>query len=109
MVVGGENADDTAIKFGQMNEMIYSFVTVADKVINLQIKQLDIVPAFEPREQEIYFSTTLKLVPLVAIMTLTSLLWHGGFGYYNAKKQLKNNTVEQRKEDENARAEKQAA
>lgn len=67
MTVCGEDADETAIKYGQVSMGIYNLLGQLDNLIKVKIKSVDIVSDFvsdEP-QYDIYFKVKLRLCHII--------------------------------------------
>lgn len=68
MIVVGDNAADTAIKFGKVNAAVFSFVAVVNRIVTLKVKQIDIIPGFGADLSETSCSGEIRLVPLALLI-----------------------------------------
>lgn len=59
--VGCEDADDTAIRYGQINAAVYTLLGAIDSLITLRVKSVDILPDFVRGESEYQISCKVKL------------------------------------------------
>lgn len=73
MTVCGEDAAETAVKFGRMNAAVVNAVSIVDKIFSLKVKEIDIIPDFESCESSFKASGELRLIPLAALAAAVSL------------------------------------
>lgn len=67
MLVGGEDAAQTAITYGQVNAAVYSAYGLAGRVFNMAQPKIDIRPCFTSEESDIFFELRARLLPLFLI------------------------------------------
>ena len=67
VTVSGEDAADTAIKYGKTNALVYTAISMLDSMITLKADKVDIIPGFDGREAQIIFSFKIKIIPLAVI------------------------------------------
>lgn len=77
IVVVGNDAADTAIRFGKMNQRVFFIVALVDRIMTLKTEQIDIIPGFGAKEKETYCSGVIKLIPIVLLITAFQLGFWG--------------------------------
>ena len=73
MVVLGDDAADTAIKFGKVNGAVFYAAAVLDRVMTLKTKRIDIHPGFTAEKSEIRAEGEVKAYPLAVIIAAVQL------------------------------------
>lgn len=73
LVVVGEDAAATALRFGRANAAVYSAVAVLDRIFALRVRQIEIIPGFTAEREEYSFSGEARVVPLAALIAALQL------------------------------------
>jgi hypothetical protein len=73
MVVVGQDAAATAIRYGHVSTAVYNAVAVFDRVVTLRIKRIDLVPGFTEETEQLSCSATVRLIPLAAVIAACNL------------------------------------
>lgn len=68
MVVVGEDAADTAIKFGKVNAQVFTAVAFVAGLIKLKADQVEILPGFGASQSEMSYSGVARLSPLTLLV-----------------------------------------
>lgn len=73
MTVAGDDAADTAIKFGKTNAAVVNGIALIDRIFTLRAKRIDIIPGFESGENSFEISGEVRAVPLAVLIAAVSL------------------------------------
>lgn len=67
--VRGDNAADTAIKYGGVCAAVYPLIAFLDSNLNIKLKNIDISPLFEGKKSSVSFSAQIKaeIIVLLAV------------------------------------------
>lgn len=68
MVVVGEDAADTALKFGKVNAQVFTAVAFVAGLIKLKADQVEILPGFGASQSEMSYSGVARLSPLALLV-----------------------------------------
>ena len=77
IVVVGNDAADTAIRFGKINQRVFFIVALIDRIMTLKTEQIDIIPGFGEEKKETTCSGVIKLIPIVLLITASQLGFWG--------------------------------
>lgn len=73
MVVVGEDAADTAVKFGRMNALVFPAVKIASEIITLKYKKIELIPGFAAEKEQTDLYANVKITPLTALMAAANI------------------------------------
>ncbi len=93
IVVVGEDAAATALRFGTVNAAVYSGVAILDRVFALRVRQIEILPGFTAEREEYSFSGELRLVPLAALAAAVQI------GFWTLAAMIKSTGAPKKKEE----------
>lgn len=68
MIVAGQDAADTAIKFGKVNAQVFTAVALVAEIIRLKADQIEILPGFGVAKSETSYSGEMRLSPLALLV-----------------------------------------
>lgn len=77
MVVVGEDAAETAIKFGKVNAQVFAAVALLEGTIRLKAEQIEVVPGFGAEQGEISYSGVVRFVPLALLIAGAQIAFWG--------------------------------
>ncbi len=77
MIVAGEDAAKTAIKFGKVNAQVFSAVALIKQVIRLNAEEIEILPGFGVAKGETSYSGELRLIPLAMLAAGVQIAFWG--------------------------------
>lgn len=67
MIVAGQDAAETAIKFGKVNAQVFTIVALVEEIIRLKADQIEILPGFGVAKSETSYSGEMRLSPLALL------------------------------------------
>ncbi len=73
LVVKGEDAAATALRFGRANAAVYSTVAALDRIFSLRVEQIEIIPGFAAEQEEYSCSGEIRLFPLAVFIAALQL------------------------------------
>lgn len=68
MVISGEDAADTAIKFGRANAAVFPGIKLLSEIVTLSYDRLEIVPDFTDGDGKSEVSGEVRLIPMAALI-----------------------------------------
>ena len=77
LLIVGEDAGDTAMKYGYICSALYPVVSFIDSNMKLKKKQIDIEPGFTEKETKIFAETKVSIRPWFALGTIISAALRG--------------------------------
>ncbi|WMJ83076.1 hypothetical protein ACS3UN_00330 [Oscillospiraceae bacterium LTW-04] len=77
MIVVGEDAAETAIKFGKVNAQVFTAVALVKETIRLKADQIEILPGFGASQSEISYSGVVRLAPLALLVAGVQIAFWG--------------------------------
>ena len=77
LLIVGEDAGDTAMKYGYICSALYPAVSFIDSNMKLKKKQIDIEPGFTEKETKIFAETKVSIRPWFALGTIISAALRG--------------------------------
>lgn len=77
MIVVGEDAADTAIKFGKVNAQVFTVVALVEAFIRLKADQIEILPGFGASQGEMSYSGVVRLAPLALLVAGVQIAFWG--------------------------------
>ncbi|MFV0496568.1 MAG: hypothetical protein ACK5L0_00145 [Candidatus Fimivivens sp.] len=77
MIVVGEDAAQTAIKFGKTNAQVYNAVAWVKEIIRLKADQIEILPGFGVSRSERSYSGIVRLAPLALLVAGVQIVFWG--------------------------------
>ncbi|MEA5136960.1 MAG: hypothetical protein VB035_12570 [Candidatus Fimivivens sp.] len=77
MVVVGEDAAETAIKFGKVNAQVFTAVAFVAGLIKLKADQIEILPGFGASQSEMSYSGVARLSPLALLVAGVQIAFWG--------------------------------
>lgn len=89
VVVGGEEPDETAIRFGHWNAAVYGCLATARNFMKVDAKKIMIAVDFTSPETEFRADGTVKIRLFVAAVSVARMFWH-----------ILANTLKRRKEEQ---------
>ncbi len=108
IAVAGDDAAETALKFGRTNAAVVNGVSVIDKVFSLRVKEIDIIPNFESCESSFKGSGELRVIPLAVLAAVASLGINAlplVFAVLKGEKKTRSESPSERKEENNGKEE----
>lgn len=85
MIVSGLDAAETAIKFGNMNVLVYGLLTLAENIVTIKPKEIHITPDFYSEKNDYKLSFVIRFIPLAIIIAILPL----GFTTLKALREIK--------------------
>lgn len=73
LVVKGEDAAATALRFGRANAAVYSTVAALDRIFFLRVEQIEIIPGFAAEQEEYSCSGEIRLFPFAVLIAALQL------------------------------------
>ena len=73
MVVVGEDAADTAVKFGRMNALVFPAVKMASEIITLKYNRVELIPGFAAEKEQTDLYANVRITPLAALMAAANI------------------------------------
>lgn len=73
MVVVGEDAADTAVKFGRMNALVFPAVKMASEIITLKHNRIELIPGFAAEKEQTDLYANVRITPLAALMAAANI------------------------------------
>lgn len=77
MIVAGNDAAETAIKFAKVNGQVFSAVALIKQVIRLNAEEIEILPGFGVAKGETSYSGELRLIPLAMLAAGAQIAFWG--------------------------------
>ena len=76
VVVGGEEPDETAIRFGHWNAAVYGCLATARNFMKVDVKKIMIAVDFTSPETEFRADGTIKVRFFVAVVSVVRMFWN---------------------------------
>lgn len=73
LVVKGEDAAATALRFGRANAAVYSATAALDRIFSLRVERIEIIPGFSAEQEEYSCSGEIRLFPLAVLIAALQL------------------------------------
>lgn len=67
-VVTGEDAAQTAIRFGQVNAAVYFAVAVLDRIVSLRVDRIEILPGFTAPKEQYAVCAEARIFPFAVLI-----------------------------------------
>ena len=111
MIVAGQDAADTAIRFGKLNAQVFTAVALVKGIIRLKADQIEILPGFGVSQSETSYSGEMRLAPLALLIAGIQVAFWGLASalplYLKSRKKTSKkaagDTAAARKEDQNGK------
>ncbi len=77
MIVAGQDAAETAIKFGKVNAQVFTAIALVEGLIRLKADQIEILPGFGVAKSETSYSGELRLRPFALLVAGVQIAFWG--------------------------------
>ena len=73
MVIVGDDAADTAVKFGRMNAVVFPAVKIASEIVTLKYKRIELIPGFAAEKEQTKIFANVRVTPLFVLTAAASI------------------------------------
>lgn len=89
MVISGSDAADTAIKYGNMNAIVYGLIALAENIITIKPKEIHIIPDFYSEKNDYKVSFVIRFIPMAILIAVLPVIFTALKALIQIKKEKK--------------------